>query len=94
MVEPKENKKLGSSDELRMKVTYMADVKRRVWTSIETVPVALLSDLSEIVAYWEEKHQGCLREVGHGPVLMLASDYSGQHSSSRFEKAGRLFKLL
>ena len=45
----------------------------------------LAYSVSEVVAGWEESNPGSLPRVDQGPILVLASDYSGQHKSSDFE---------
>lgn len=56
-----------------------------VWSTLAPTEFGLLNNLSDIVAKWEAENPGSLTPVGDGPILLLASDYGGQHREARFE---------
>jgi hypothetical protein len=56
-----------------------------IWSRIHRGGDDFLASLSAIIGRWEAEHPGRLTPVGEGPVLLLASDYAGQHAGSRYE---------
>ena len=46
---------------------------------------SLLQSIADVVAKWYSRHPDAFPDVRQGPVLLLASDYGGQHKASQFE---------
>ncbi|MDP2045894.1 MAG: hypothetical protein Q8L00_06755, partial [Deltaproteobacteria bacterium] len=64
------------------------------WNPIEDSNLELMYYFSENIKQAEIQFSDLLPDLRQGPNIFIASDYSGQHSSSRYESLSFLFADL
>jgi len=56
-----------------------------MWKSINNPKQGLLHLLDELVGKAQSRNPNLIPDFGHSKQLLIASDYSGQHSQAKFE---------